>query len=313
MKKFLLSAAVMAMTAMSAQALDLPLDDLGSGWGSEYNAATKTITYTGDWSGRGWWLDDVDYSQYTDVEIEVLPLTIQAKVVCEYQGEVTSTEAGMFNLGETMLTCKLSEDGKAHTKQIYIQCGSLTDAPTITLVSAKLVDNSGKAPDLVLWTGEQQIDWWGNAVTLVPSKFEGLEVGDDLAIDFTICGETGVIKPLEVFADWSNSLLPSFAALPDVDAEYGTLYLGDQGATGTFKLKMGADDVEMVKNPSNIQFMITGDGVIVTKVEIVKESGFSDIIAPVKGDGQMYNLMGIPVDCNYKGIVIKDGKKYYNR
>lgn len=313
MKKFLLSAAVVAMTAISAQALDLPLDDLPTGWYSSYDAATKTITYEEAWGGKGWWLDDVDYSQYTDVVIEVAPLTIQAKIVCEYQGDVASSEAGMFNLGETVLTCKLSEEGKAHTKQIYIQCGSLTDAPTITLVSAKLVDNSGVAPDLVIWTGEQQIDWWENAVTLAPSKFEGLEVGDDLAIDYAVNGETGVIKPLEVFADWTNSLLPSFAALPEVSAEYGTLYLGSLGASGTFKLTMNDEDVAVLKNPSNIQFMITGDCVTVTKVEIVKPSGINDIVAPAKGDGQMYNLMGVPVDNNYKGIVIKDGKKYYNR
>ena len=220
----------------------------------------------------------------------------------------------MFNLGETMLTCKLSDEGKAHTKQIYVQCGSLTDAPTITLVSARLVDNSGKAPDLVIWTGEQQIDWWANAVVLAPSKFENLEAGNDLAIDYTITGETGAFKILEVMAGWSeNKILPAFAALPDFNTDYETVYLGENGSTGTFKLTMSAEDVEIVKNPANVQFMITGDGVIVTKVEIVKENGISDVVAPVNGDGIMYNLMGLPVDSSYKGIVIKDGKKYYNR
>lgn len=317
MKKFLLSAAVMAMTAMSAQALDLPLDDLGSGWGdTTYDPSTHTITYVGDWTGKGWWLGDVDYSQYTHVEVEVAPLTIQVQMAVQYVGASDSDNSGsgICNLGETKIVTKLNDAFKAHTQQIYIQCASITDNPTVTILSAKVVDNSGTAPDLVLWSGEQEIDWWGNAVTLVPAKFENLEVGNDLAIDYTINKEVGALKLMEVMAGWSeNKILPAFAALPAFDAQYETVNIGTQGESGTFKLTVGAEDVEILKNPSNIQFMITGDGVIVTKVEIVKESGFSDIIAPVKGDGQMYNLMGVPVDSNYKGIVIKDGKKYYNR
>lgn len=313
MKKFLLSAAVVAMTGMTAQALDLTLEDLPSGWNAEYDAATKTISYLGDWSGKGWWLEDIDYSDYTDVVIEVEPLTIEAKIVCEYV-DADSTDAGMFGLGETEMSCGLSAEGKAHTKQIYIQCGSLTDAPTITLVSAKLVDNSGKAPDLVIWSGEQQIDWWSNAVTLAPSKFNNLEAGDDLAIDYTITGEYGSIKLLEVMAGWSeNKILPAFAALPNFQTEYETVYLGDNGESGTFTLPMDAENVEIVKNSANIQFMITGDGVTVTKVEIVKPTSVAKIEGTVSGNGQMYNIYGMPVDSNYKGIVIKDGKKHIVR
>lgn len=36
-------------------------------------------------------------------------------------------------------------------------------------------------------------------------------------------------------------------------------------------------------------------------------------VMPVVTDGRMYNLMGQPVDENYRGIVIKDGKKFINR
>ncbi len=315
MKKFLLSAAVIAMTAMCAQAqtLDLSLEDLPSGWNAEYDAATKTITYTGDWSGKGWWLEDVDYSNYTDVEFEVEPLTIQAKVVCEYV-DAESTDAGMFNIGETKMTCALSEEGKAHTKQIYIQCGQLTDAPTITLVSAKLVDNSGVAPDLVIWSGEQQIDWWENAVTLTPSKFNNLEAGDDLIIEYTVNGEYGSIKLLEVMAGWSdNKILPASTTLPNYQPEYDTVFLGENGASGQLNIPMTEEDVEIVKNPANIQFMITGDGVIVTKVEIVKSNAVNQIENTTVSNGQMFNMMGMPVDSNYKGIVIKDGKKYILR
>lgn len=313
MKKFLLLAAVVAMTGMTAQALDLTLEDLSSGWNAEYDAATKTITYADAWSGKGWWLEDTDYSAYTDVVIEVEPLTIQAKIVCEYI-DVNSSETGMFNIGATELTCALSAEGKAHTKQIYIQCGSLTDAPSITLISAKLVDNSGKAPDLVIWSGEQQIDWWSNAVVLPPSMFTNLEAGDELAIDYTITGEYGSIKLLEVMAGWSeNKILPACASLPNYQPEYETLFLGNNGESGTFKLSMDEENVEIVKNPANVQFMITGDGVIVTKVEIVKPTSVEKIEGTVSANGQMYNIYGMPVDSNYKGIVIKDGKKYIVR
>lgn len=306
---------MVALTAGAVSPLDLTIDDLGSGWGATYDSATHTITYEGAWNGKGWWLNDVDYSAYTDVEIEVAPLTIQAKIVCEYvEGE--STENGMFDLGATKLTCPLAEGSRAHTKQIYIQCGSLTDAPSITLLSAKLVDNTGAAPDLVVWEGEKVIDWWANAVTLAPSKLNELAPGDDLAVTYSVTGENGSIKILEVTEGWAeNKVLPSFAALPGYQAEYETVYLGAKGDAGVFTLPMDAESVELVTNKKNVQMMICGDGLTVTKVEIVKSTtSVSGIISDVDAAPEYYNLHGVRVVNPAAGVyIVKQGGKTTKR
>lgn len=43
------------------------------------------------------------------------------------------------------------------------------------------------------------------------------------------------------------------------------------------------------------------------------ESGIDDIIVDTDDNAPIYNILGIQVDENYKGIVIKNGKKYIQR
>lgn len=45
------------------------------------------------------------------------------------------------------------------------------------------------------------------------------------------------------------------------------------------------------------------------------ESGIEDVVVsdPEAGDGRTYNIMGIEVDRNYKGLVIRNGRKYIQR
>lgn len=309
MLKQLLSVAAVSMMTLQASALDLTLEDLGSGWGdTTYDAATHTITYVGDWTGKGWWLGDVDYSAYTHFVMEIEPATIQAQANIEYVNSSDSSSSGLCELGATEITTKLNDDFKSNVKQIYVQCGSLTDAPTIVIKSAKLVDNSGKAPDLVLWEGEQIIDWWENALTIETAKFENLEAGDALAFTYTLTGDGGSIKIQELVADWSQTILPSFEACEGYQAEWGTVYLSE---SGVFTLPMDAADVELVKNPSNHKLMLCGDGVIATKAEIVKNfSGVQSIVSDTESAPVYYNLQGVQVTTPSHGIyVVKRGNK----
>ncbi len=67
------------------QSSELSLADLGSGWGnSTYDAATKTITIGDDWSGKGWWLDKADYTDFDQLFVRFDPATASnGKVVVE--------------------------------------------------------------------------------------------------------------------------------------------------------------------------------------------------------------------------------------
>lgn len=103
------------------QKSDLTLTDLGSGWGnSTYDAATKTVTIGDDWSGKGWWLEKADYSDFDKVVINFAkPTVTNGKVVVEYNG--ASNGEAEFAEGATSVEVPLDAAAKNSVKQIYIQ------------------------------------------------------------------------------------------------------------------------------------------------------------------------------------------------
>lgn len=113
---------------------ELSLANLGSGWGeSKYDAATHTVTIGDDWSGKGWWLDKVDYSDFDKLVITFEPATAtNGQVVVEYN-DVSEASKNSFEESATSVEVVLDATGKSSVKQIYIQgpAGS-----TYTLTSA---------------------------------------------------------------------------------------------------------------------------------------------------------------------------------
>lgn len=102
------------------QKSDLTLTDLGSGWGnSTYDAASKTVTIGDDWSGKGWWLEKADYSDFDKVVINFAkPTVTNGKVVVEYNG--ASSGEAEFAEGATSVEVALAA-AKNSVKQIYVQ------------------------------------------------------------------------------------------------------------------------------------------------------------------------------------------------
>lgn len=103
------------------QKSDLTLSDLGSGWkGSTYDAASKTVTIGEDWSGKGWWLDKADYSDFDKVVVNFAsPTATNGKLVVEYNG--ASNGEAEFAEGATSVEVALNAAAKNSVKQIYIQ------------------------------------------------------------------------------------------------------------------------------------------------------------------------------------------------
>lgn len=103
------------------QKSDLTLTDLGSGWGnSTYDAASKTVTIGDDWSGKGWWLEKADYSDFDKVVINFAkPTVTNGKVVVEYNG--ASSGEAEFAEGATSVEVALDAAAKNSVKQIYLQ------------------------------------------------------------------------------------------------------------------------------------------------------------------------------------------------
>lgn len=150
MKKFftLIAAAVLGVLSMNAADYKLSLTELGTGWGSSYDAATKTITYEDAWKGRGWWLDGQDLSAYDKVVIEFEPLTIGVQLVVEY-GEKADleNESNTAEVGDTKIEILLSSSVK-DIKQIYLQ--NRSTAGTVVLKDAYLTSDSGELSDFNL-------------------------------------------------------------------------------------------------------------------------------------------------------------------
>lgn len=103
------------------QKSDLTLSDLGSGWGnSTYDAASKTVTIVDDWSGKGWWFEKADYSDFDKVVVNfATPTATNGKLVVEYNG-ASNGEAEIAE-GATSVEVALDAAAKNSVKQIYIQ------------------------------------------------------------------------------------------------------------------------------------------------------------------------------------------------
>ncbi len=108
-----------SVSAFSAR-LNLSLTDLGSGFDATYDAPTKTITYSAEWGGKGWWLSDVDYSAYDVLVVNFNATDSRLQAVIEYNNGIASTTVAV-DAGETTIRATLDATGKASVKQIYLQ------------------------------------------------------------------------------------------------------------------------------------------------------------------------------------------------
>lgn len=135
MKNLLLAAAFAALAAAPATAdvLNFSLEDLGAGWSSSYNAETKTITYDSAWSGRGWWFDGADYTQYDEVFVQIEPVDWMCQVVVEFSDKELGSQTFPIVAGDKEVVGTLDEAGKLAVAQIYLQSSQAGD---ITLVAA---------------------------------------------------------------------------------------------------------------------------------------------------------------------------------
>lgn len=105
------------------QKSDLTLSDLGSGWGnSTYDAASKTVTIGDDWSGKGWWLDKADYSDFDKVVVNfATPTVTNGKLVVEYNRDGADAGTAEFAEGATSVEVALDAADKNSVKQVYLQ------------------------------------------------------------------------------------------------------------------------------------------------------------------------------------------------
>lgn len=337
MKKLFTLIAV-ALVALSANAkLDLSLDELPNGWGSTYDAATKTISYeAGAWGGRGWNLSAV--ANLTDYDYLVVELAkaseLKLKLNIEYADEVNATEnngnntdATLENPG-TLVAVQLDKD-ESYALQAYVannQWQSVepnNPAGTATLQAAYLCteaeykaaleENAKKelkkeftiadAVDGVL-TMKAGESGWHNAgwLAMDVTKYKTLVV--DLG---AVTGTTG----LTIQGNKDDQIIINPSEKPQVI--YWTIPEGfttlNQFAFQNFnkETEEEADTKETVVNINSIYLTSKAKEDIVTGINHSFVAPKANVNAPI------YNLAGQQVSKAYKGVVIQNGKKFVQK
>lgn len=110
----------------------LSLAKLEYGWGSKYDAATKTISFTGEWGARGWNID-ADCSDYTRVIVTFATPTTEGGVLkADYDHENFNEQR--FEAGATSVELVLDNSLKSYVKGIFLSTKSAD--PSFEIASA---------------------------------------------------------------------------------------------------------------------------------------------------------------------------------
>lgn len=246
---------LLSMTAVAAlsfgfsasAATENILDSFGtSGWSSEYDAATKTITYDGDWTGRGWWLDGADYSAYDQIVVEFEPLAAPLNIVVQYGGAGAGDDNNTVVTAQadaTSIKAVFNPDFKSNVTQIYLQSHK---AGTVVLKNAYL-ENGVEVDANLLWEGELNLaDWSASGGEFATSS---VKAGEVLCYTFSAAGGEGA-QVLIKGSDWQNLLGAS--KITSADAAEGSIYVGVTD--------------QMIESSGGKIFLQGNGGIVVTKI-----------------------------------------------
>lgn len=235
--------------------VDISLTDLNEGWNSEYNATTKTITTTGDWGARGWYIGDDRYNNKGSITVKFNAVEHAVTLKMEYTNandEAKDVSAGAA-AGETEITLDIPANAKTIDK-VYI---TFEPTGTLTLTEAtvndKVVDNR---TEKTLVEKTQAIA--DGDIEINRGLFGNAAVGDVLRIYATGLGETSKLA-LEP-SDYSGAL----------DGANWTGF-----TDSPFALKLTASLLAKVK-ANNL--LIRGENYTFTKAVLYTESNLGDAI-----------------------------------
>lgn len=311
MKKFftLVFGVLFAMCA-NAATLEIgePSNNVKDGDNVWYDAATKTMTFFKKWSYRpGWWLNSKDCSDYDEFVLEVEnPDQVTIQVVVEYEAtdEAGKTISSIAQGHDAKITVPLNADYKKVVRQIYLQCAD--DAPKSVTFKNAYFQNAVELSEVELTLVEGH--------TILASEFD--KYADDTKIKLSFENQT---DPYESRKGWgiggfanSDNWTPTF----NISAADGKNF--DVMVTvGDFKkaAKNGTDSyVDGQYHKAGVTFNIYNQCKLVGAYILLEKdpsSGISNatILTPAKST-KIYNLAGQQVDASYKGVVIKNGKKF---
>lgn len=160
-----------------------------------------------------------------------------------------------------------------------------------------------------IWSGECVFGNWAEGFNVPAEKFADASAGDIL--EFVYTTDTNTKETWWQFKTIFSGTEETLSSNKDDLNEYGCASVAS-GST-SYKIVLNAEDVAKLKEKG---MFVNGHYVIVTAVNLIQaakdpSTGISNamILAPAKSE-KTYNLAGQQVDASYKGVVIKNGKKF---
>lgn len=305
-----------------------------------FNPETNVISFYKQWDYRpGWWIGGKDYSEFDEFVLELdNPSKFKIQIVLEYTDTYTKDDK-TINYNTTAqgdgdkIVLPLDADHKSSVRQIYLQytgSDATADAPKTATFKKAYMNADVKGTSTVLFEGEQAFSLWDDKVLVDKDKFANVKAGDKIIIT----GKKGKADASIHWDDaWGSQIYlktkrAGWAALGD------NLIMTDASAQYIFKITddeitIKEDQVDPNAETKKIQvdvkttilkelqeygLVIQGMASVMTMVELVTSGEATNIsntlVAPAAKSAKIYNLAGQQVDASYKGVVIKNGKKY---
>lgn len=305
-----------------------------------FNPETNVISFYKQWDYRpGWWIGGKDYSEFDEFVLELdNPSKLKIQIVLEYTDTYTKDDK-TINYNTTAqgdgdkIVLPLDADHKSSVRQIYLQytgSDATADAPKTATFKKAYMNADVKGTSTVLFEGEQAFSLWDDKVLVDKDKFANVMAGDKIIIT----GKKGKADASIHWDDaWGSQIYlktkrAGWAALGD------NLIMTDASAQYIFKITddeitIKEDQVDPNAETKKIQvdvkttilkelqeygLVIQGMASVMTMVELVTSGEATNIsntlVAPAAKSAKIYNLAGQQVDASYKGVVIKNGKKY---
>lgn len=160
-----------------------------------------------------------------------------------------------------------------------------------------------------LWSGECVFGNWADGFSVPAEQFAKASAGDVLEFVYTTDTETTEKwwQFKTIFAGTEDALTSNKADLNEYDCATVS-----SGST-SYKIVLNAEDIARLKETG---LSVNGHFNIVTAVNLIQavkepSTGISNafVLTPAK-DSKTFNLAGQQVDASYKGVVIKNGKKF---
>jgi len=199
---------------------------------------------------------------------------------------------------------------------IFYQCGKLPGKHIIKKVQVIDLDGEGGEEQPA---EEETVDITPN-FTNTWNEAETLETNDDGSITYNAVkwgGMAAWVAVDDVPVDWSgySKVVFEFAEPTEVNTQ---IIVGDAkawGEVGITSLECPFDGIDMSAISQIALQTSDATTIVVKRVYLVKAgaTGIQSIQAAKAQDGAIYNLAGQKVNASYKGVVIKNGKKYFQK